>query len=141
MRMRAGVPLSSLCLHHCLSACLSLSRRFFFFFQFSTALVKCLWQQINQDINNPRSGLLKGKWGNGQWAAAKKGFLVPRSAKLSYELLNKFDAWNLKFECEKRERNRERERERECAAGIWQPVEAVRGHLELWYIRRVARLL
>lgn len=82
----------------------------FIFFQFSTALVKCLWQQINQDINNPRSGLLKGKWGNGQWAAAKKGFLVPRSAKLSYELLNKFDAWNLKFECEQIAREIKRER-------------------------------
>lgn len=73
---------------------------------------------------------------------------MPRSAKLSYELLNKFDAWNLKFECGQRRREREKEREtrergmsKECTAEIWQPVEALQGHLELCYIRRVARLL
>lgn len=78
---------------HCLSLSLFTSLscssaiwvRLEFFFQFATALVKCLWQQINQDINNPHSGLLKGNGGNegnGQWAAAKKGFSGAKVSKI-----------------------------------------------------------
>lgn len=99
--------------------------RFFFSISDCPPAQKCLWQQINQDINNPRQRVREG----GRYeAAVKKGFSGQGQQNwvMNYWISLTRGIWNFWMRLEEREREREKGREREShCSWIWQPVEAL----------------